>query len=153
MPIGLTRLQQTGNFHAINFCCFRKRPILGTPQSRDKFLKILEQTRQKYSFEVLGYVVMPDHVHLLLTEPTENPLSTAIQVIKQRFSRTCEEPEVCERRYYDFNVYTPDKFKEKLRYIHRNPIRRGLVTEPDQWQWSSFTHYLNNTEGPVKLSR
>ncbi len=69
-------------------------PILGTPEARDTFLHILKQTSHRYKFEVLGFVVMPDHVHLLLTEPELKPLSTAIQILKQTFSRTRPEPEV-----------------------------------------------------------
>ena len=64
MPTGLRRYQQSGDLHAINFNCFRKRLILGTAEARDTFLKIFEETRQKYHFEVVGYVVMPTHVHL-----------------------------------------------------------------------------------------
>ncbi len=64
MPTGLERRQNTGQDHAINFICVRRRPILGTPEARDTFLKILEETRAKYLFEVLGYDIMPNHVHL-----------------------------------------------------------------------------------------
>ncbi len=152
MSIGLKRYQQNGDLHAINFCCFRKRPILGTTQARDKFLEILEQTREKYRFQILGFVIMPDHVHLLLTEPDEKPLSTALQVLKQRFSRTRTETEVWEERYYDFNIYTRHKHIEKINYIHHNPVKRGLVTEPDQGSWSSARFYLRDESGPVGLT-
>src|SRR6266436_9334128 len=128
MSIGLKRLHQTGHLHFITFSCARKRPILGTPESRDTLLRILEETRQKHRFDVAGYVVMPNHVHLLLTEPEEGKLSISIQVLKQRFSRTRSEEYVWEPRYYDFNVYTERKRIEKLRYIHRNPVTRNLVT-------------------------
>ena len=67
MSTGLERFHQTGHLHFITFSCARKRPILGTPESRDTLLRILEETRHKYHFQVLGYVVMPNHVHLLVT--------------------------------------------------------------------------------------
>ena len=153
MPTGLKRFQNTGDLHFITFSCVRHRPILGTPQARDAFLTILEQTRSKYRFQVIGYVVMPDHVHLLLSEPEQHPLRTALQVIKQRFSRTCTEEWVWEERYHDFNVRTDTKRIEKLRYIHRNPVKRGLVTEPDQWRWSSFRSYAYLELGPVTITR
>ncbi len=138
MPTGLLRLQNKGHQHFITISCFRHRPILGTPQARDTFLLILDQTSHRYKFEIPGYVIMPDHVHLLLTEPELKPLSTAIQVLKQTFSRTRPESEVWETRYHDFNVYTAAKQTEKLNYIHLNPVRRALVPEPHLWPWSSI---------------
>jgi putative transposase len=153
MPTGLERRQNTGQDHAINFICVRRRPILGSPEARDTFLNILEETRQKYLFEVLGYVIMPNHVHLILSEPPRHPLSTAIQVIKQRFSRTRTEDYVWEPRYYDFNLISYNTFIEKLRYIHRNPVAAKLVTKPEDWLWSSFRFYRDNTPGPVTITR
>jgi putative transposase len=153
MPTGLQRRQNTGEDHAINFQCVRRRPILGTPEARDTFLQILEETRAKYRFEVLGYVVMPNHVHLLLSEPPDHPLSIAIQVMKQRFSRTRTEEHVWEPRYYDFNIVSYNKFVEKLRYMHRNPVEAKLVTKPEDWRWSSFRFYLLNEQGPVTITR
>ena len=53
--------------------------------------------------------------------------------------------------YYDFNVRSEKKRIEKLRYIHRNPVKRGLVEKPEDWRWSSFRHYATGEEGPVEL--
>ena len=152
MPTGLRRYQQSGDLHAINFNCFRKRSILDTAEARDTFLKILEETRQKYHFEVVGYVVMPTHVHLLVSEPESHPLSTAIQVLKQRFSRTRIETEVWEPRYYDFNVYSQKKRAEKLGYIHDNPINAGVASTYADWPWSSYNAYAGLDPGPVKVT-
>jgi putative transposase len=152
MSTGLNRYHQTGDLHFLTFSCTRKRPILGTPESRDTFLQILEETRTKHAFHILGYVIMPNHVHLLLTEPEQTKLSISIQILKQRFSRTRQEEHVWEPRYYDFNVYTARKRIEKLRYIHRNPVTRELVTEPHLWQWSSFRFYALNEPGLVKIT-
>jgi len=152
MPTGLRRYQQTGNLHFINFNCFRKRPIFDTLEPRTTFCEILEETRDKYRFEVHGYVVMPTHIHLLLSEPPEHSLSTAIQVIKQRFARTRIEKEVWEARYYDFNVFTERKRIEKLAYIHNNPITAGLATTPGDWPWSSYGAHTNSDLGPVHIT-
>ena len=54
-------------------------------------------------------------------------------------------------RYYDFNVWSHRKFIEKLRYIQRNPVERGLVAGPEQWAWSSFRHYLTGDRCPVEI--
>jgi putative transposase len=56
-----------------------------------------------------------------------------------------------QRRYYDFNVFREAKHMEKLRYMHRNPVKRGLVKSPELWRWSSFRAYWLGEEGPVKI--
>jgi putative transposase len=152
MPKGLVRYQQTGHLHFITISCHRHTEILGTPEARNLFQQILEETRRKYGFHILGYVLMSNHIHLLVTEPERANLSTAIQVVKQRFSRTRPEQFVWEPRYHDFNVFTEAKKIEKLRYMHRNPVKAGLVEEPDQWQWSSFRVYANQEDHPIQIT-
>ena len=56
-----------------------------------------------------------------------------------------------QARYYDFNVWTKKKRIEKLRYMHRNPVKRGLVEKPEDWAWSSFRHYMTGEEGVVEI--
>ena len=82
MPRGLHRYQQEGDDHFITFSCSHRLPYLNTPAARTLFLDALESTRKKYEFQVLGYVVMPEHVHLLLSEPDKKRLSTAIQSLE-----------------------------------------------------------------------
>ena len=55
-----------------------------------------------------------------------------------------------QARFYDFNVWTEKKRIEKLRYIHRNPVTRGLVDSPEKWKWNSYRWYLRRQPGPVK---
>ena len=57
-----------------------------------------------------------------------------------------------QARFYDFNVWTEEKRIEKLRYIHRNPVARGLVESPEQWPWSSFRWYSSGEVGPVRIN-
>jgi putative transposase len=107
-----------------------------------------------YSFAVLGYVVMPEHVHLLLGEPADVLLSLAVRSIKQGVARRLalrKAESFWEDRYYDFNVWSTAKQIEKLRYIHRNPVRRGLVEKPEDWMWSSFRNYATGLEGIVEV--
>jgi putative transposase len=149
---GLYRYQNTRLPHFITFSCARHRPILGTSTARDTFCELLERTRELYLFHILGYVIMPDHVHLLLTEPEEKRLSIAIQILKQRYSKLRNEDHVWEPRYYDFNIHTEKKRVEKLRYIHRNPVRRELVEKPEDWRWSSYCDYAGLARGPVTVT-
>jgi putative transposase len=110
--------------------------------------------RQRYGFVVAGYVLMPEHVHLLVGETSISSLSVALQVLKQLTSRTLKKPGVqrfWQPRYYDFNVNREEKTVEKLRYMHRNPVKRGLVSRPEDWAWSSFRHYATGIEGTVEI--
>jgi putative transposase len=94
---------------------------------------------------------MPDHVHLLLSEPQRDRLAGALKSLKQGVSRRLIENDehFWQKRYYDFNIRSYAQFVEKLRYIHRNPVKRGLCESPEDWQWSSFRHYATGCEGRV----
>ena len=153
MPWGLHRYQHTGDLHFLTFSCYRREPNFHTPQSRNRCQRSLEETRKHYKFNVLGYVVMPEHIHLLVTEPERESLATAMQAFKQSVSRHLASGDAFwQTRYYDFNLRTERKRIEKLRYIHRNPVKRGLVESPEQWPWSSFRQYAMGMEGTVKVS-
>src|ERR1039457_2740533 len=88
MPARLRRSYGTGSLHFITFSCYQRRPLLRAPQCRDLFLRILEETRIRYGIVVVGYVILPEHVHLLLSEPEESNHSVVLQVLKQRFARS-----------------------------------------------------------------
>ncbi len=90
---------------------------------------------------------MPEHVHLLVSEPKEAALSKALQALKLSVSVQSQERRFWQARYYDFNVFTPDKRVDKLHYTRRNPVKRGLVGEPIEWVWSSFRHYATGDSG------
>jgi putative transposase len=156
MPKGLRRIHG-GNWHFITYSCNRRQQLFSSARRKDLFLRILEEVRAKHSFVVGGYVVMPEHFHLLISEPARGTLSLTMQVLKQRVSRACRKKQrqrqqmnlwatdlpsaFWRRRYYDFNVYSQRKYTEKLLYIHRNPVKRGLVASPELWRWSSFRYY------------
>jgi len=144
-------------------------PFLRATRTRDRFLSILEETRQRYTFVVVGYVVMPEHIHLLITEPEVGTPSTVIQVLKQRSARalllkkkradarqrrlfgdTSLRTPFWQARFYDFNVWTTKKRVDKLSYMHRNPVKRGLAGSPKEWRWSSYGFYLLEETGPVR---
>ena len=138
-----------------------------TPHSRDLLLNVLERVRLRYSFVVVGYVIMPEHIHLLISEPQLKTPSTVMQALKLGFARRAiaeaerhrkssaltfrktrevelppvQAQHVWQKRFYDFNVWTEHKRIEKLRYIHRNPVTRGLAPSPECCPWSSFRAY------------
>jgi putative transposase len=78
--------------------------------------------RNRYDFVVCGYVIMPEHVHLLVSEPKKALLSKAIQALKLSVSVQSKQRPFWQARYYDFNVHNEEKRVEKLRYMHRNPL-------------------------------
>ncbi|HZQ69468.1 MAG TPA: transposase [Terriglobales bacterium] len=185
MPWGLRRYFGAGHLHFITSSCYHRYPWLGSPERRDLLLDVLERMRQRYSFVVVGYVVMPEHFHLLISEPQEVTPSVVVQAIKLSFvqrlsidadnsptsrkkrekwgtpAKPCGPPaeipggtprHIWQRRFYDFNVWTDHKRIEKLRYIHRNPVKRGLVAAPEDWAWSSFRAYAFGEVGRVRVN-
>ena len=153
MPWSLKRYQNTGSLHFITFSCYRRQPFLKAPGAAEMFEHALEQARVKYEFFVYGYVVMPEHVHLLVSEPEQCTLATAIKAIKQSVARRRVKTgeHFWQGRYYDFNVGTPQKKIEKLKYIHRNPVHRGLVARPEDWPWTSYRHYATEAVETVEI--
>ncbi len=129
----------------------------------------MERARQKYRFVAIGYVVMPEHFHLLITEPDVGNPSVVMKVVKERFTKllhrqpthpnTADEwgtraitGPIWQKRFYDFNVCNTEKRIEKLRYMHRNPVKRCLAEKPEEWKWSSFRTYACGEEGLVKVN-
>ena len=129
------------------------------------------EVRDRYGFSLVGYVVMPEHIHLLMSEPTIGTPPTAIQVLKQRVSRWLRrkkranagqldlsfeyreksQPRFWQRNFYDFNVWSLKKRVEKLHYIHMNPLKRKLVDHPKDWPWSSCSFYSNPKHGLIRI--
>ena len=169
---GLKRYYGADHLHFITCSCFRRRPFLGTGGRRNLFLKVLERVRCRYRFVVVGYVVMPEHFHLLMSEPEIRDPSVVMQVLKQEFAKKVlrnlrtrrdarqarlwteanGKAHIWQARFYDFNVWSKGKRIEKLRYMHGNPVKRGLVLEPQQWPWSSFRYYAFAQPGPVLVN-
>jgi len=114
---------------------------------------------------------MPEHIHLLISEPVKGTPSTVIQVLKQRVSRRLRPkkralagqlnlafacggdslPRFWQRRFYDFNVWSLKKRVEKLHYMHMNPLKRRLVDHPRDWPWSSLSYYSNPKQGLIRV--
>jgi len=129
----LQRYYGRGDLHFITTSCYRRKAFLETARTRDIFLSVLEHVRRRYRFDVIGFVVMPEHVHLLLGEPEKADLSVVMQVLKQRVARRLlhrqrkknsrqgelwsvspADERFWQRRFYDFNVFSARKMTEKL---------------------------------------
>ena len=168
MPKRLKRIYSLGHLHFVTFSCYRRLPLLRSVRARNAFVEVLGEVRRKYDFKLVGYVVMPEHVHLLISEPARGTPATVLKMLKQRVSRRLrakarrrvaagqgsfafargEAPQrqFWQRRFYDFNVWSRKKKIEKLNYMHMNPVKRGLVRNPRDWPWSSFAFYQGRGE-------
>ena len=172
MPSGLQRYYGKADLHFITFSCYRRLPLLKTMRARDLFVQELAKVRDEMGFRLVGYVVMPEHVHLLISEPKQGTPSRVLHKLKLQVSRKIrkrrrhgsaeqlrlpfeeerEQPRAFwQARFYDFNVYSRGKVKEKLNYMHANPVIRKLVKHPGEWPWSSWTFYAKGEAGLVRI--
>src|SRR5216683_2447226 len=158
MPRGLRRFQQSRQSHFVTFSCYRRQANFTSPDIYDLLVQCLEDMRRRFSMCVYGYVIMPEHVHLLVNEPERATLADAIHYLKLSFAKrlrsrngTIGLRSFWQKRYYDRNVRDEREFSVKLRYLHRNPVKRGLVREPADWKWSSFRHYALREPGIVEI--
>ena len=141
--------------------------------ARNTSVKILDEVRGRYGFALVGYVAMPEHIHLLIGEPAKGTPSTVLQVLKQRVSRALRKKrrkrggagqlelrfgntqsalrQFRQRRFHDFNVWSRRKVTEKLNYMHLNPVQRKLVKDPKDWPWSSYAAYAGKGISLVRI--
>ena len=172
MPKRLKRICGFGHLHFLTFSCYRRLPLLRSARDRSLFVRILHKVREEYRFQLVGYVVMPEHVHLLISEPARGTPSTVLKMLKQRVSRWLRSkprrengaqrsflfanpgdslPQFWQSRFYDFNVWSRKKKIEKLAYMHTNPVKRKLVQDPKDWPWSSCAFYQGRGEILVEI--
>jgi putative transposase len=172
MPWNLKRYYGNQDLHFLTYTCYRRLPLLASARARNVFVKILGEVRERYGFLLVGYVVMPNHVHLLISEPAKGTPSTVMQVLKQRVSRRLRARkrrapqtqlqfafvegefiprQFWQRRFHDFNVWSHKKKIEKLEYMHMNPVKNKLVEHPKDWPWSSWSYYAKGDEGLIRI--
>ena len=141
----------------VTFSCYRRHRYLADRLSRDMVLEEITALRDVHKIKVLGYVVMPEHIHLVLHPPDDLELGRIIGQFKARSARAilshCRQsrgqilvrpdgrPAVWHRRCYDHNCRTAEIVLEKIRYCHDNPVKRGLASRPEDWPWSSYRWY------------
>ncbi len=152
MTGGLKRFHESGQSHFLTFSCYQRQRKFASPDTYNLFLECLERMRLRFKMRIYGYVVMPEHVHLLLSEPASETLADAMHFLKLSFTKRLRHTgSFWQKRYYDRNVRDAAEFDEKLGYIHLNPVKRGLVKDPAEWEWSSFRHYSLREVGRVEI--
>ncbi len=114
---------------------------------------MLEQVRARHGARVYAYVLRPEHVPLLVNEPRGLVLARFLKAIQQITSRQLRgvRAKFWQERHYDSNVRGEKARSDATRYLHRNPVTRGLAGKPEDWPWSSFRHYANGMQGTVEI--
>jgi putative transposase len=126
-----------------------------SPAECDLVLQAIADQRQRRNFLLFGFVVMPTHVHLLFP-PHNKDLVGAMRDLKSRTGydlarmRDVRGP-IWQERYFDTIIRRVRNFRQKLEYIHRNPVEAGLVKNPEDWSWSSYRHYVKRGSSPITL--
>ena len=154
--------------HELTFSCYKRLPLLNRDRTRRWLIEALHDSREKQSFELWAYVIMPEHVHVLLfpQDPTYQ-IKRVLQSIKQPVMRRAlnylrqTNPAWIERLRpssgaqphflqpgggYDRNATQPETAWKIVDYIHLNPVKRGLVGHAAEWAWSSARWYEGQGE-------
>jgi len=158
----------TGRF--VTFTCYRRQQLLTAPFVIGAFLHAMDDARKKYHFRLYGYVIMPEHVHLVIHPPDGTLLGPLIGEIKSKSGAKIiadsliQLPDNCrversgqtrwafwQPRCYDHNCRSPEIVLEKIHYCHNNPVKRGLSREPGDWRWSSYNWYIGKRDVPIEI--
>ena len=165
------RYNVPGEAHALTFSCFHRQAFLSRDRTRDWLLAAMDTARRRLRFDLWAYVIMPEHVHLLIL-PLDDPysISRILSGIKTPVARRAvayvrkhrpaglgrmrdAQPngKVSYRFWqrgggYDRNLTAPSIIHAEIDYIHANPVRRGLVEHPADWPWSSARHFEGQSD-------
>jgi len=163
-----------GHIHYLTFSCYHHLWLFKSPSLYRAFLHNLDHVRTAEKCKLYGYMVMPNHVHLLIYPPEEISISSLLWTIKRPFGLLAldylkqRQPELYTKlrvvkggriihRFwqagggYDRNIFRDDSFRQKLDYMHQNPVRKQLVKSPEAWTWSSAGFYLTRKAGVIKV--
>ena len=176
------RVYAPGELQFLTSSTYRRVPVFLSDRLRRCFVERLEEVRQELNFQLVGWVLMPEHFHLLLRpEPAETtPLimkelkEESAKRILRTLRANAQHPwcrkmltslrlpctvhdeshyRLWQRRFYPFNVFSEKKFQEKLDYMHYNPVERRLVSSPCGWPWSSWRFYYWEDASILRMDR
>lgn len=161
----MRRVDAVGTARFLTFSCFHRLPLFNNDRIKDRFVEHLTTCVDRHDLQTLAWVVMPEHVHLIVYSPDARPLTAFLTTLKRSIA-----VEVINRwrslgasvlsritdgkgaaRFwqpgggYDRNV-VGDELVEKIRYVHANPIQRGLSAGSTDWKWSSARRYANDPD-------
>ena len=159
---------EVGHLHELTFSCHRRMPLLTNDAWRERLARCLDAAGRESAIQLVGFVFMPEHVHLLVYPTDRNPsISRYLARIKQPFSKQIkgillerdsrllsrltvrERPgKECFRFWqegpgFDRNLFSSEAIASSLEYIHNNPVNRRLCRRAVDWKWSSARYYLD----------
>jgi putative transposase len=160
----MPKLKHLDDYHTvrfITFSCYRRQPYLNLPYAKEILIDQIGMARKRHSFKLLGYVLMPEHVHLVIYPQPNTRVGYIIGAIKSHMAKryfisvdinSGNLPNVFwQKRCYDHNCRSVSAAKEKINYIHNNPVKRGLVKSPGDWRWSSYNWYCGKRDVPISI--
>jgi putative transposase len=160
--------------HHLTFSCYKNMSLFKDPTMYSLFLQSLNRARNRLQFSLLGFVIMPNHVHLLIFPNTGQSISSILTAIKQPFSHRAlnhmrnkrlnvynklmvKKGTKPIRRFwqtgggYDRNIYKDETLIKTLEYMHFNPVKNKLVNSPSEWKWSSARFYETGEQTPIAI--
>lgn len=166
---------QVAGARFVTFCIHKQLPVLTNNVFRQFVVDSIIEAKDKFKFKILGYVIMPEHVHLVfvpaknhkvgtiigdiksrsaklileLLRQNQSPLLRQLKVIRNRLIRYV----VWQRRCYDHICRTEEAVREKVNYCHNNPVKRGLVKIPGDWRWSSYRFYNGYDDYIIEIDK
>lgn len=163
----MRRRERIGQSRFITFSCNKRLPLLANDGICEVLLGAIARARDEHGFELFAWVIMPEHVHLLMRPADGIPLDQALKTVKLSVAKTVIarwrelNAPILDRvtdtagsaRFwlsgggFDRNVRDATEFSKEIRYIHRNPVERGLVERPEEWKWSSVRWWMGEREG------
>ena len=160
----MPKLKHYDNDHSarfITFSCFRRMPFMDLKNAKELLIEQLEIARSNKGFKLLGYVIKPEHIHLVIYPELDTKIGILVGMIKMRmakkFFRLEDSPSTkipkafWQERCYDHNCRSVETIREKINYCHNNPVKRGLVESPGSWIWSSYDWYCGNRDVPISV--
>ncbi len=166
----LRRYEALNHARFLTFSTYTRLPLFQIDTIRGLFAGHLARARDRDGFRLLAWVVMPEHIHLIIWQG-ESPITRSLLALKSGFAREVlgrwrelDAPVLARltdaqgrQRFwqrgggYDRNIRDEDELREKITYIHNNPVKRGLVGRPTDWAWSSARWYDGDRDGPVPI--
>jgi putative transposase len=168
----LRRIEAPGQARFLTFSCYHRLPLLDNEKIKSLFAHALAALREEGRFDLYGWVVMPEHVHLLVfPHLPAHPISSTLRQLKRSIAQAVlnrwsqlDAPILSRitdahqtRRFwqtgggYDRNIISQEELLEKLNYIHENPVKRGLAASAADYLWSSARWYAGDRTGPIPI--
>lgn len=162
-------------FHYVTTVTYHRVPVFRGEEACTIFIAALAETRQQCPFKLVGYVIMPDHIHLIVN-PRDSDISNLMRRIKGLSARrildwlrseghssslaklALDTPQkrehthaVWQKDFSSIDLWSARFVQQKLQYVHANPVRAGLCAHPKDWKWSSYRAYYPHESGDVPI--